>query len=111
MLHAQALACLMFTAGKVGHELAPEAAQAARRRVVHLQHSFSPQDVSATLQGFAAQEIDAPEVFRALMDRVRTHLGGFARGSCVHSVLNLQVVLCSVSAAVYFVCVQALTAG
>ena len=87
VLHVQALACLMFTAGKVGHELAPEVAQAARRRVVQLQHSFSPQDVSATLQGFAALEIDAPEVFRALMDRVRAHLREFARCSCVHGVL------------------------
>ena len=80
MLHAQALACLMFTAGKVGHQLAPEAAEAARQRVVQLRDSFSPQDVSATLQGFAALEIDAPEVFSALMERVRTNLWGFARG-------------------------------
>ena len=41
MLHAQALACLMFTAGKVGHQLAPEAAEAARQRVVQLRDSFS----------------------------------------------------------------------
>ena len=41
MLHTQALACLMFTAGKVGHQLAPEAAEAARKRMVQLQHSFS----------------------------------------------------------------------
>lgn len=80
VLHAQALACLMFTAGKVGHQLAPEAAEAARTRVLQLQDSFSPLDVSATLQGFAALEIDAPEVFRALMDRVSVQLGGFCAG-------------------------------
>ena len=78
---AQALACLMFTSGKVGHQLAPEAVEAARKRAVQLQDAFSPFDVSATLQGFAALEIDAPEVICALMNRVSTTFGGVASPS------------------------------
>ena len=61
----------MFTSGKIGHQLTPEAAEAARTRAVQLHDLYSPQDVSATLQGFAALEIDAPEVICVLMDRVR----------------------------------------
>lgn len=66
----------MFSSGKIGHQLTPEAAEAARKRVVQLQDLFSPLDVSATLQGFAALEIDAPEVICALMDRVSTQPWG-----------------------------------
>ncbi|KAK9821911.1 hypothetical protein WJX81_002310 [Elliptochloris bilobata] len=68
-MNAEALACMVFTCGKIDYGLAPEAREAVRARALALQDTFTPLEVSTILQGFAAMQIEAPEVFSALLRR------------------------------------------